>query len=370
MRSEWFDNYGSSELPRNFIVNEDDRLEMKLIKIKQVENFGINGLDDTSLTLGAENNEIRDNENSSSANNNENDEQTMILDMDELAIQIAPETKQQCFCVLFDRVHNIVNGRNGIECSIRQLGCPSFFITFSPAEVDWEELIGILVKIKEKRDISLNEARNEVSRERKIDLVSKDPITVARYFENRMGELLKYCFRSISGPFNPHSVVDFFWRVEFQNRGSPHIHMLTWHKDAPKYEKGDLDNNKQCAEFIDKYITVSKPFDNIVREEDCIENLAYDLKQVNIRNQIHEHKDNFKKIDSETNIRLCKYSFPWPILTETIILEPLDRDKIDENEKMKIKTNYFKIRQHLEEAYQLCKSSRVETTLDMLLSGL
>ncbi|CAF1152961.1 unnamed protein product, partial [Brachionus calyciflorus] len=37
---------------------------------------------------------------------------------------------------------------------------------------------------------------------------------------------------------------------------------------------------------------------------------------------------------------------------------------------MKIKTNYFKIRQHLEETYQLYKSSRVETTLDMLLSRL
>ncbi|CAF0852000.1 unnamed protein product [Brachionus calyciflorus] len=35
---------------------------------------------------------------------------------------------------------------------------------------------------------------------------------------------------------------------------------------------------------------------------------------------------------------------------------------------MRIKTNYFNIRQHLEEAYQLYKSSRVETTLDMILS--
>ncbi|CAF0850160.1 unnamed protein product [Brachionus calyciflorus] len=100
-----------------------------------------------------------------------------------------------------------------LNATIRQLGCPTFFITFK------------------NRDISLDEARNEVSRERKIDLVSKDTVKVARYFENRMVELFKYSFRSMSGPFYPDTVVDFFWSVEFQNRGSPHIHKLTWHKD-------------------------------------------------------------------------------------------------------------------------------------------
>ncbi|CAF0903826.1 unnamed protein product [Brachionus calyciflorus] len=35
IRSEWFENYGSSEVPRNFIVNEDDRLEMETLEINQ-----------------------------------------------------------------------------------------------------------------------------------------------------------------------------------------------------------------------------------------------------------------------------------------------------------------------------------------------
>ncbi|CAF1065793.1 unnamed protein product [Brachionus calyciflorus] len=373
------------------------------------------------MTILAENNEIGESENTISVNNDENDEQTMILDMDELAIQIAPGKDFQPRSILYDNDCEELNFLKiyggfkfqptkrityGARCKSElpryDLRCAEnitkLFYSYKklvskklnssieiclkkrreedqqitprqaldnnfikdlvtrngatiPAEVDWERLIVILVKIKENRDISLDEARNEVSRERKIDLVSKDPITVARYLENLMGELFKYSFRSMSGPFYPHTVVDFFWRVEFQNRGSPHIHMLTWHKDAPKCEKDDVDNNKRCVEFIDKYITVSTPFDNNVREEVSIKNRDHDLKQVNIRYQIH-------------------YGFPWPILNETIILEPLEIDKIDENEKMRIKTNYFNIRQHLEEAYQveLYKSSRVETTLDMILS--
>ena len=31
------------------------------------------------------------------------------------------------------------------------------------------------------------------------------------------------------------SIQDFFYRVEFQHRGSPHIHMLVWVGEAPKY---------------------------------------------------------------------------------------------------------------------------------------
>ena len=37
-------------------------------------------------------------------------------------------------------------------------------------------------------------------------------------------------------------IADYFYRVEFQQRGSPHIHGLFWIKDAPQYGK---DSNAQ-----------------------------------------------------------------------------------------------------------------------------
>ena len=46
-------------------------------------------------------------------------------------------------------------------------------------------------------------------------------------------------------------ILDFFYRsVEFQQRGSPHIHALFWVKDAPHYEKS---NNDIIVQFVDKY---------------------------------------------------------------------------------------------------------------------
>ncbi|CAF0850140.1 unnamed protein product [Brachionus calyciflorus] len=65
-------------------------------------NFGINGLDDTSVTILAENNEIGKSENTIAVNNDENDEQTKILDIDELAIQIAPGEGLQPRSILYD----------------------------------------------------------------------------------------------------------------------------------------------------------------------------------------------------------------------------------------------------------------------------
>ena len=47
-------------------------------------------------------------------------------------------------------------------------------------------------------------------------------------------------------------VKDYFYRVEFQQRGSPHTHCLFWIEYAPKFE---VDDDQQVIDFVDKYIT-------------------------------------------------------------------------------------------------------------------
>ena len=51
-------------------------------------------------------------------------------------------------------------------------------------------------------------------------------------------------------------IADYFCRVEFQQRGSPHIHGLFWIKNAPQYEKH---SNEEVVAFVDKFITCHKP---------------------------------------------------------------------------------------------------------------
>lgn len=50
-------------------------------------------------------------------------------------------------------------------------------------------------------------------------------------------------------------IKDYFYRVEFQQRGSPHIHMLVWIKDAPSISKHTVD---KVTDFVNLYVTCQK----------------------------------------------------------------------------------------------------------------
>lgn len=58
------------------------------------------------------------------------------------------------------------------------------------------------------------------------------------------------CDSNVHTPFG--EIVDFFNRVEFQQRGSPHIHGLFWIKDAPEYGS---DSEVDITKFVDAYVT-------------------------------------------------------------------------------------------------------------------
>ena len=103
-----------------------------------------------------------------------------------------------------------------INAMIRQIGTPTFFVTFSPSEANWFELIVVLMKVLKKKDITIAEAKNLPKKER-LDLINQDPITVARYFENRMRGLLKFIFAR-GGVFRDNLVNDYFYRIDFQYR--------------------------------------------------------------------------------------------------------------------------------------------------------
>jgi len=53
-------------------------------------------------------------------------------------------------------------------------------------------------------------------------------------------------------------IKDYFYRVEFQQRGSPHVHCLFCVENAPKLNEDDA----LVAAFIDHYITCETPGDD------------------------------------------------------------------------------------------------------------
>ncbi len=113
---------------------------------------------------------------------------------------------------------------------LRQLGTPTFFCTFSAAEMRWSEVI---TAIKAQQGESVN--FSELDWSEKCEILRSNPVTVMRMFEKRVEALMRDLIMSPAQPIG--EVIDFFYRVEFQQRGSPHIHCLFWVKEAPEFEK-------------------------------------------------------------------------------------------------------------------------------------
>lgn len=114
-------------------------------------------------------------------------------------------------------------------------------------------------------------------------------------------------------------ISDYFYGVEFQQRGTPHIHGLFWIKNAPQYEK---DLNEKVVTFVDKYITFYKP--NTSSEMEDLVNL-----------QMHRHA----KTCSKTGNKICRFNCPIPPMPETIILKRFEDSCYDERENKVIKEN-------------------------------
>ncbi|CAF4101592.1 unnamed protein product, partial [Rotaria sordida] len=129
-----------------------------------------------------------------------------------------------------------------VMAMIRQLGCPTLFLTLSAAETKWEDLIVILTQVLENKVITVEEAEN-MSYEKKCDLIKQDPVICVRYFEHRLKCLWEILSASC-GLFRYYELEDKYVRVEFQIRGSPHIHALIWLKNAPKYDKNNPESIK------------------------------------------------------------------------------------------------------------------------------
>ena len=113
-------------------------------------------------------------------------------------------------------------------------------------------------------------------------------------------------------------IADYFYRVEFQQSVSPHIHGLFWVKDTRQYERHP---NEEIETFVDKCITCQK-----LDKSSDMEDLA------NL--QMHRHA---KTCKIKAGHKVCRFNFPLPPMPRTMILTPLENSCLDEENQKKIK---------------------------------
>jgi hypothetical protein len=184
---------------------------------------------------------------------------------------------------------------------IRQLGLPTWFLSLSSADTKWVDLLKMLAKINTHKNYTDEEIAS-MCWEEKTKLVQKDPVTCSRYFDHRVQEFIKIVLKS---DFSPIGVLtDYFYRVEFQQRGSPHIHMKAWIENSPKMNENSVE---EIIEFIDKYLTCSS-------DQSDFQNL--------VELQTHKHSRTCRKKED----KVCRFGFPLPPLSRTMLLQPLESD--------------------------------------------
>nr|XP_021333346.1 uncharacterized protein LOC101884770 [Danio rerio] len=193
---------------------------------------------------------------------------------------------------------------------LRQLGTPTFFCTFSAAEMRWPEVI---TAIKTQQRETVNFADLDWSE--KCEILKSNPVTAMRMFEKRVEALMRDLIMSPAQPVG--EVIDFFYRVEFQLRGSPHIHCLFWVKDAPEFEH---DQDQVVCDFIDKYISCKLP------------DVIKDPELHRIVSEVQMHSRNHSKSCRKNN-KHCRFGFPKPPINRTMITRPRPPPENQSNEQ-------------------------------------
>lgn len=106
---------------------------------------------------------------------------------------------------------------------IRQLGKPTWFCSFSAAETRWTHLLKTLGKIIEKKEYSDDEIK-QMTWEQKSNLIQKHPVTRARNFDQIVQLFIRDVLKSSVMPIA--EIADYFYRVEFQQKGKPPFFMV------------------------------------------------------------------------------------------------------------------------------------------------
>ena len=78
------------------------------------------------------------------------------------------------------------------------------------------------------------------------------------FFERRLDSFINNIIKGSSKPLG--NVNDYWLRIEFQMRGSPHVHSFWWIDGAPNLDS--VEGWQQAPSFIDQYIHTTYPDEN------------------------------------------------------------------------------------------------------------
>jgi len=199
---------------------------------------------------------------------------------------------------------------------VNELGSPTVFFTLSSADYHWKDLYRLLGV----EDMSV------LTSVQKSKLISENPLVVSTFFKLRSEHFLHKCF------FNKFDVVDYWYRVEFQHRGSSHIHGVVRLEGAPDIKNVSSESEKQnIVDYFDRLVSCQNPDISFTPNlshpcersvSDCI-NLEDDLAELVNRVQRHTKCSTTYclRTSKDLKVPVCRFGFPHPLCEFSELVE-------------------------------------------------
>ena len=183
------------------------------------------------------------------------------------------------------------NELSKLLAKLRTLGPPTFFMSLSANDMHWMDNFQFIDPSLSEEDIS------KMSYTERCNFIRDNPIMCALHFKRRWEAFLHNFL--LSKPYPLGHIQDYFARIEFQARGTPHLHIFLWVTDAPSYDS--CTDQPFMLSFIDKYMSGRLPTENPQHTKlvQCL--------------QTHSHTHTCHK---GRGLK-CRFDFPMPVSDQT-----------------------------------------------------
>ena len=203
------------------------------------------------------------------------------------------------------------NQQQNLISMVQQLGCASVFFTFSAADLNWPDLHAHLGNNFQSTALA----------------VAHSPYSVDSYLTLRF----QVFFEKFLKPYL--NLSDYWFRFEWQHRGSLHVHGLAWLPDAPDAQQADPQTIKNYwNQYVSSWNPAMQPVDDPehffwhVQQHPCnvpyanIQNLPRDLQDlVNLVQKHTQCSVNYCLRTDANGVQRCRFGFPKPRQAETTV---------------------------------------------------
>jgi len=223
--------------------------------------------------------------------------------------------------------------RSRLTAMVDTLGLPTAFFTLSAADLQWPELANLL---------GVEPTQNSAARSK---AVVENPCMADWFFYHRLTEFMEVFYVDILG------AKDYWFRIEYQHRGSPHVHGVVWLQDAPDARSilatnDDSADQQNLIQYIDRTVSTTNPA--VLHDGSNVSEAPHPQLDPHVCNQsylqVEDHQQDLNHLiatcqrhtqcsasyclRTKHGVQQCRFGNPKPLQSETVIR----RDEDNNNE--------------------------------------